>query len=401
MDFTEFYRSALEPELLLLNRKRKLILPASILSRAMFASFFIFIWAIFTTIAIRLKQSDATDLFVPVFRIFLAFLLTGIFTIISVFSAKELVKRYPSELASKGRQVLLGFGIFSLISGIDLLSSFIISSNVTNFNDLDIGKMIGLFFVLGIGGGILLYNLIKIENKFKIEFKKRIIAKIVVVNFPGSTYQPERGIPEVYFLESKLFPTYGYSTYKGSDFLNIVTEGVEMEISYLDISRQPISNRTGTNGFNNNSRTIFDGLFFRMVNNKENQGITWVYHHSIGIKVIGKIVSTFNNVFGISGSNLVKTGDPDFDKKFLVYTNNPDPGFFSLESGKIKSIKDVFENSKSGFSLSFVDRFVFLALRRPLNVFDPPIFRSLMGIEKMQKYVTALKEIYGYHVLAD
>jgi hypothetical protein len=402
MNLTEYYQKELEADLLLLDRKRKIIMPASILLRGMIGFIFLFMWAAFTAVLLRLKPDRSDDSFSILIFIMIGFavVVAGSITLVSVFGTKELIKIYPKGLAAQSKKVLLGFGIFFLIAAIVLLGANIISSRVKSLDDLNVVKIIGLLFVFGVGGGILLYNLFKIENKFKIEFKKRIITKIVEFTFPGSSYDPEKAISEFYFYESKLFSRHPYMKYKGSDFMSIIKDGVEMDLSYLDISTQPPSTSSRTGSSNNNSRTVFDGIFFKMISKKDNQGETRVYFHNRAIIAVEKIGSAISSVFGGSNSKLVKTGDVDFDKTFLVYTNNSDGWFLYLNDKKMKCIMDLYERTKIKFSLSFVNNKVFLALMQPRNVLDPTIFSSLVSLEKIQKYCNALEDIYAYHILA-
>ncbi len=401
MNLTEFYEKELYADILLLDRKRKLIIPASILLRGMFVFFFLFIWGILTAILIRLKPDNSSDLFVPIFRIFLTILFSGIFTIISIFSAKQLIKKYPKRLSTKLNKLLIGFGIFFLLIGLDLFCAFFISLRVTNFNDLPLLKILSFLFGFGFGGGILLYNLFKIENKFKFDFKKLIITKIIEFKFPGSRYAPEKAISEVIFYESKLFSRYPYMRYKGSDFASIIKNGVEIEFSYLDVSTQPTNYNAGTSRSNNNGRTIFDGLFIKMTNNKTSPGEVRIYNYSKALIAAEKIGATILGVFGLNSTKLIKTGNADFDKMFLVYTNTPDTWFTSLTNDKMNILMGIYERTKIKFSLSFVNGIVFLAVSQPGNVFDPLIFSSIIGVEKIQKYINSLEEIFSYHILAE
>jgi hypothetical protein len=398
-NFTEYYNTKLETELMVLDKKRKLIMPAAILLRALLSFFFLFILSIFTAVVVRLRPDNSDDFIVNVLRVFFSILIIGIFTLFTVFGTKGLIKTYPKTFSTKTGEVMLGFGVFFFLIGIDFLCAFIFTSKVRSMDDLNIGGIILYVFVSLVGGGFLFYFLFKIEQKFKVEFKKKIMAKLIEFILPGSGYNPEEAIESNIFFESKLFPIPYNLVYKGSDYLKISKEGVKMSLSYLDVSSRSRGTSTSRSS-GNNSTTIFSGIFFRILSEKNYFGDTRVFFYSKAVIALQKIGSAISGMGGGGNSQRIKTGNAAFDKLFLVYSNYPEGTLQCLTSEKMKNILDFYERTKIKFSVSFINNIVYVATSKQRNIFDPPIFSSMTSIKKMQNYCNSIEEIYFYHHLA-
>ncbi|MCH2023159.1 MAG: DUF3137 domain-containing protein [Saprospiraceae bacterium] len=254
-------------------------------------------------------------------------------------------------------------------------------------------NMIPYAVLLGIIGliGIVLVYMLKIRpltNGYTQHFKREVFTSFVNALYPNTTYIPDDCVPDSLFKMSRLYSS--YNKYNGEDYFEgKTTNGCNFKFSELNVL--DTSTYTDSDG-NSKTRTttIFDGLFFVLTVPVKVRGFIQVLPDfaqsnfgSIGKYIQKSLGSMFHE------GNMVYLEDyPEFEKEFVVYSQNEEEAFRILTSELIQSIYDLRFKWNKKLRLSFVDNEIYLALATYRDFFNPDIYQSVLQS-------TLLHELYN------
>jgi len=209
------------------------------------------------------------------------------------------------------------------------------------------------------------------------DYKNKVIKQIVSFLEPTLTYNPETCVSRQSFYNSEIFRE-DATTYKGDDHVSGNIEKTSLEFSELDLSY--------TTGSGKNRRTvqIFKGLFFIADFNKNFKGRTFVLP-DFAEKLFGSLGSFFQSKSHSYGE-LVKVEDPEFEKEFVVYSNDQVEARYILSPSLIKRILDYKKKANKRVHLSFVDNKLYVAVSFTKNLFEPRILKSVIDFAPIQEY---------------
>ena len=249
--------------------------------------------------------------------------------------------------------------------------------------DIDLGVII-VPIVISIIIGFLACKFI--SKDYIIEFKILVIDRIVHFIDENLNYNHKRYIPKSTFMLSQIFKTKP-NRYKGDDFVS--GKVVETKIQFCELNAEYESG----SGKNRSVRTVFKGLFFMGDFNKDFSCQTVVLPDTAE-KFLGRIGQKLQSM-NLARDKLVKLDDPEFEKYFVVYSNDQVGARYILSTSLMKRIVDFKKRSNRNIYLSFVGSMVFVAISYIRNLFEPRIFRTLLDFEPIREYFEDLQLAIG------
>ena len=218
--------------------------------------------------------------------------------------------------------------------------------------------------------GVLACNFI--SKGYIIDFKILVIDRIVHFVDKNLSYECNSYIPKSTFMLSQIFKTKP-NRYEGDD---LVSGRVgETKIQFCELNAEYESG----SGKNRSVRTVFKGLFFI--------GDT-------AEKFLGRIGQKLQSM-NLGRDKLIKLDDPEFEKHFVVYSNDQVGARYILSTSLMKRIVDFKKKSDRKIHLSFVGSMVFVAVSYTRNLFEPRIFRTLLNFEPIREYFEDLQLVVG------
>ncbi|HEX7413801.1 MAG TPA: hypothetical protein VF411_07105, partial [Bacteroidia bacterium] len=190
--FEQLYSQALEPELIPLEEKRKWIRIPALLLRVIFIAFFYGVISGMASGILSFGDKANNDTFLRVFKAVFCFIFCAIFLIASNYLVKYLRKKYPNRIEGKPQRIIAVLVLSALLTMPVFGIVFLILQYIEVFTFWFIFKTI--FCVLAIGVPLAI-KLFRVEKKFCQDFKQHIIAQLVPVVFPESTYEVPNFIP--------------------------------------------------------------------------------------------------------------------------------------------------------------------------------------------------------------
>jgi hypothetical protein len=137
-------------------------------------------------------------------------------------------------------------------------------------------------------------------------------------------------------------------------------------------------------GKNRTVQQIFKGLFFIADFNKDFHGRTFVLPDTAE-GFLGKLGQAFQE-WNISRDDLVRLEDPEFEKEFVVYSNDQVEARYILSTSLMKRIVDFKRQSGKKIHLSFINSQVNVTVSFKRNLFEPRLFSTLLDFEPVREY---------------
>ncbi|MFH1321315.1 MAG: DUF3137 domain-containing protein [Bacteroidota bacterium] len=279
--------------------------------------------------------------------------------------------------------VLLFFlGVFSSIYYLGGFYEFSFE-NITNKNFI-IALLLLVFWAMI---GVLVFKKL-FENKLagvRYKFKRSVIVKIVEFIDPGLEYFEDQLISQDEYEASMIFPVKA-KRFRGEDYVLGRDGKISFKFSELH-SRYFLKDHRGRKAF----ITIFHGLFFIADFHKDFNCETIVLPDTAH-KLFGPL-GDFVQKHNIFRDKVIKVDDPEFDKEFVVYGNNPEVSAKILTPRLLKRITDFKKKSGHKVFISFIGSKVNVAISLTKDLFEPPIFGSMLVYD-------TIYENYKYLILA-
>ncbi|MDW8434373.1 MAG: DUF3137 domain-containing protein [Aquificaceae bacterium] len=210
-------------------------------------------------------------------------------------------------------------------------------------------------------------------------FKREFFILLLRAFFPNLTYRAEQYIPVELFVGSMLFIDKPRpDRYTGEDF-------VEGKVGDTDIAFSEVHAEYKTETIDMKGRkrtnwhTIFKGVLFMAKFPKRAKGVVLVYP------------DTFR-LFGTpAGLERVKLEDPEFEKRFDVFSNDQIEARYILSLSLMRRMLDFILKTGAKVRFSFMDEYMFCAMDFGKDFFEAPsIFHSLYPLiykEGFKQYV--------------
>ena len=275
----------------------------------------------------------------------------------------------------RSRIILIGIA-YSFIVGLIAFSLL----SILNFETL---AFIGIGYV-GIGGFIYKF-LVKDYTK---EFKEKIIKPLINALDERLTYTASLHVPQRTFERSQLF-TQTIDRMSGNDFVRGKIDSIDIQFSDIHAEERHKDSKGNTSW-----STIFQGLFIVSEFNKT--------FHAKTIILPDTAQSTFGDLVGgwlqsknMSRDELVKMDNIEFEKKFVVYSTDQVEARYILSHTLMEKLLLFSKKSKHPLHISFVGKFIHMAIEYNKDLFEPSIFHSLLEYKIAMEYVKTLHLAIG------
>lgn len=214
------------------------------------------------------------------------------------------------------------------------------------------------------------------------KFKDSIFVELIGFIDNSLLYFKDSFISQNIFEKSNLFPT--PDRYSGNDYIKGKIDGVDIEFS--DIEAKNIHRDSKGR---EQVETTFKGLYIVAKFNKNFRYQTIVLP-DIAKRLFGDVVGRFLQSLNSFKGELVKMDDIEFDKNFVVYSKDQVEARYILSNSLMPKIVELKKRAKSQLYLSFVDSSIHIALYTNKDMFEPPIFTSLLDYANTKDFLEML-----------
>lgn len=223
-------------------------------------------------------------------------------------------------------------------------------------------------------------------SQLKATFKQQVIGKTVTFLDGELTYDHARFIPQAVYHKSKLYLS-NISRYNGDDLVSGTVGKTAIRFSELH------TQQVRKSGKNTQVVTIFKGLFFVADFNKNFVGETFVLPDTAE-SAFGSL-GTFFQKMNMSRPQLVKLEDIEFEKAFAVYGTDQIEARYILSPSLMQRIMEFRKKTKSEISLSFIQSQVYIGIPISKDLFEAPVFSSMINYPMMAEYYSYLALCIG------
>lgn len=223
------------------------------------------------------------------------------------------------------------------------------------------------------------YN--KLKEAYSLNFKKRIVQRIVDFIQPGLTYDYDKHVSQELFTNSDIFRTQ-VDSYVGDDCVTGTIDKTDFTFSELHAQHREVY-------YNNGRReerwvNIFKGIFFVADFNKHFNGRTFVLPDKAENFLGG--VFKFVQKLTVGRGQLVKLENVPFEKEFVVYSDDQIEARYILSPALMERILRFKQEANANILLSFVNSCMYLAIPLSMDLFEAKIFSSGTKLEYLASY---------------
>lgn len=296
---------------------------------------------------------------------------------------ENLTEFYETELSSviekfeekrKKIRLKIVFILFIIIWNASTIYFFFILENDKDFH-------IFSFFIAGIIAlSTFIYKYFRKEyaREFKLQVIKPLIGKID----EDLVYSPNLHVSKSLFNRSMLFKF--PDKFNGNDL--ILGEIDEVKIQFSDVHAQK---KYKDNKGRTRYSTIFQGLFIIAQFNKNFSGSTIVLP-DFAQNSFGDLIGSWLQSKNPNRDELIKLDNPEFEKEFVVYSNDQIESRYILTPSLMERILEFQKKSTHDIYLSFIQDHIHIAIDYKKDLFEPTIFRTLINKQLAQEYVSSL-----------
>jgi hypothetical protein len=221
-----------------------------------------------------------------------------------------------------------------------------------------------------------LYSFLK--ESYKTDFKDIVMPIIFQAFDLDIDYRKDYFIPEEEFRKSEIF-TVETDHYYGEDYISGKIGKTSFELSELNVYKKISSGKR---------EILFNGWFMIADFNKNFQGKTFLLPEVMGMQS-GFLAQTIMK-YNTANFELAKLEDPEFEKRFAVYTTDQIEARYILSPGLMKEITELSSTYSRDIRISFIDSKIFIGVTTNENLFNPPFSRSALLGDTVKTFVLQL-----------
>lgn len=217
-----------------------------------------------------------------------------------------------------------------------------------------------IFFVFCNGVTIyLISNRMRILKTYNIKYKEEVVRKVVMSKFPDAIYDPLKGFPEDVVNNVGFFnkPDRYFST----DLIKANYEGVEFYISDIQLDRIIRSNNS------THYQTFVKGRFIV---------IDFVREFNEVVKIFEKKSLGLFNSFGY-GLEKIEIESIKFNKKFTIYTSNPQMAFYVLTPQMQEELLDLETRFEGHIYYAFIDGKFYISINDKFDSLELDVYQKI------------------------
>ncbi len=245
----------------------------------------------------------------------------------------------------------------------------------------------GIFITIAIlvSLGIFLYKYMK--KDYRSEFKEYVIKPLIKQIDSNLNYSSNLHISKTIFTDSKLF-SYP-DKFTGNDFTIGTIDKTQIQFSDIHAKKKYKDSKGRTK-----YSTIFQGLFIAADFNKNFYGTTLVLP-DFAQNSFGDLIGSWLQSKNSSKGELVKMDSVDFEKEFVVYSDDQIEARYILTQNLMELILNFKKKSKNDIYISFTKNKLHIAIDYKKDLFEPTVFTSLLNETLIFEYIEILSLVIG------
>lgn len=248
------------------------------------------------------------------------------------------------------------------------------------------------------GGIVLVVSLVvmivrhqRFYREFKARFKGRVIPAVVKFVDERLEYDPHRSLMTQYN-ESRIF-TQRVDRYKAEDTISGKFDATDFAFGEIHTEYKTVSTDSKGNR-QEHWHTIFKGMLFVSDFHKNFQGETMIDADTME-RYLGKLGRKFQQWNPSRPGNLVKLENPEFEKKFAVYSTDEQECRYILTPSMMERLLDMTKRINFKVAVSFRNNQVYIAVFNNMDLFEPSVFGSLLKEEDYKIIINMMKLMTG------
>lgn len=219
-------------------------------------------------------------------------------------------------------------------------------------------------------------------KKFARKFKEQIVSRIIHFIDPSLRYSPEQYIAEADYKNSGLYLN-SPDRYTGDDYVEGTHDKTFFCFSELH-TEEKISSGKETHW-----ETIFKGMFIIADFNKNFSGRTYVWNENKPqLNFLNKLFTSF-----ASGLEKVKLESPEFEKRFIVYSNDQVEARYILTPSFMERAVRLQQMTDADTAISFVHSKIHVAIPMKKELFEPSVFNA-NDFSRLENFRATIQIVY-------
>jgi hypothetical protein len=195
-------------------------------------------------------------------------------------------------------------------------------------------------------------------------------------------------ISQYLFERSHLF-NHTIDRYSGNDYVKGSIDDVPLEFSDVHAEYQTKDSKGRTQW-----QTLFRGLFLVAEFNKYFKSRTIILP-DLAEKTFGNLIGGWLQSKNISRDPLIQLDDPEFEKQFVVYGNDPIEARYILSHSMMKRLLEFQKKISYPLFISFVQNHIHVGIETKKNLFEPTLYTSLLDYKQAMEYINTLRYTLG------
>ncbi len=247
------------------------------------------------------------------------------------------------------------------------------------------------FFVLP-AVGVFLFFVYRdmLGKKYFENFKESLLKKLFELSAPEFQYFPNSCVADTLFIESGFVKK--HSEYSGEDLFQGIINEIPVEFSEITVSLKSYTDKRKLR----KGKTVFKGVFYAFSWNKTFSGVTQILPDKMEklFGGLGTLVQKMNSsaLLGDGRDPIVKFDNKDFEKEFVVYSDNEMEARSIISEPLMIFLLDLKKNTNAKVYISFVGNKVFLGINNNKDILKVGnINESVTGNGFLQKYFNEIE----------
>ncbi len=248
-----------------------------------------------------------------------------------------------------------------------------------------------------LGAAFLVFSLLPIAGKTKVfkvykeSFKMKVIGSALKLLDPSLIIEPENGLTVWEFSSAQLFNR-NPDRYNSEDQVS-GTAG-KTRFYFSEVHAEYKTERTDKDGKTSTTWSdIFRGIIFTADFNKNFNGITKVRPKNIGT-TIGSWISKAAPSFLSGEGELIQLENLEFSNQFITHSTDQVEARYILTPALMDKICLLNKNCGDTVSVTFIRSRIYIVFPMKDNFFEPPIFKSLIAPDCLQKDFHIIQFMY-------
>ena len=205
-----------------------------------------------------------------------------------------------------------------------------------------------------------------LEKKYFENFKESLLKKLFELSAPEFQYFPNSCVADTLFIESGFVK--GYSEYSGEDLFQGIINEIPVEFSEITVSVKSQRDKRKLR----KGKIVFKGVFYAFSWNKTFSGVTQILPDKMEklFGGLGTLVQKMNSsaLLGDGRDPLVKFDNKDFEKEYVVYSDNEMEARSIISEPLMIFLLDLKKNTNAKVYFSFVGNKVFLGINNNKDI---------------------------------